>query len=312
MKSRSALLIFAALAATAACSGNFATGTGMPQQNGIPPVSASGQPPYDTKGMTQNGSPSPNPSLSPGVANGGTYPIADAQKGFTCPPTIDGYGCELRFNLPAPTPTPSPLPKGKKGKAATPAPTATPSPTPSPSPSPDASASPGGKPTPTPTPPPSIQLKNEALPKDAPAMVHTPAGTLDTVPLMMVHLTPTSDFVLDGWAEASFTLPKEQVQERGFAVQLFKANVSKKKTTYEPIWTFDKSTLKEDTLTFSFPPPKTTIPKGGTYVLVLYGDDKSKATSPAPAPAGSSAPASAAPSSAAPAASPSAVPSGSP
>ncbi|HET7815335.1 MAG TPA: hypothetical protein VFL13_13295 [Candidatus Baltobacteraceae bacterium] len=311
MKSR-ALLILAALAATAACSGNFATGTGMPQtQNGVPPVSASGQPPYDNKGMTQNGSPSPNPSLSPGVASGGTYPIADAQKGFTCPPTIDGYGCELRFNLPAPTPTPAPA-KGKKGKAATPAPTATPSPTPSPSPSPspDEGASPGGKPTPTPTPPPSIVLKNESLPKDAPAMVHTPAGSLDTVPLMMVHLTPNADFIVNGWAEASFTLPKEQVQERGFAVQLFKASVSKKRTTYEPIWTFDKSTLKENTLTFSFDPPKTTIPKGGTYVLVLYGDDKSKVTSPAPAATGSSAPATSAP--ATPGASPSAVPTGSP
>lgn len=130
-------------------------------------------------------------------------------------------------------------------------------------------------------------------------MVHTPAGTLDTVPLMMVHLTPSGVMTLDGWAQADFTLPKSEIGERGFAVQLFRANVGKKKTTYDPIWTFDKSTLKDTTLTFSFAPPKTELPKRSTFVLVLYGDDKSKSSSPAPVPTGS-APASAAPASASP------------
>lgn len=115
-------------------------------------------------------------------------------------------------------------------------------------------------------------------------MVHLPVGTLDTVPLMMVKLTPNADFVLDGYAQATFLLPKEQVAERGFALQLFRANIGKTKTTYDPIWTFDKSSLTGSALTFGFlPPKKTTIPKNATYVLVLYGDDKSKVTSPAPA-----------------------------
>ena len=269
----------------------------MPQTNGIPPVNGpSSMPPYDNKGMTVgNGSPSPNASGSPGVANSGTYPITDAQKGFACPPTIDGYGCNLRFNLPPPTPTPAPASKNAKSKKATPAPSPTPTDTPTPSPS--GSGSPSSTPKPTPTPA-SISLKVEAAPKDAPALVHIPAGSLSTVPLMMVHLTPTGDLHLDGWAEADFTLPKSEVAERGFAVQLFKANVGKHSTSYNPIWTFDKSTLNDTTLTFSFQPPKMTIPKGGTYVLVLYGDDKSKA-SPAPVPTGT-APSSAAPATEAP------------
>ena len=274
------------IAATAACSGNFATGTGMPQQNGIPPVgTSSSMAPYDAKGNPEMVSPSPNASVSPGVANAGSYALSDAQTGFACPPTIDGYGCTLKFNLPQPTPTPSPLPKGKKRTVPTPSPT--PSPTASPTENPSGSPSP--KPTKTPQIP-TISLKNEALPKDAPAMVHTPANSLDVVPLMMVHLTPTADFKLDGYAQAQFTLPKEQLAERGFAVQLFHANIGKKKTTYDPIWTFDKSSLKDTTLTFGFTPPKTTIEKGSTYVLVLYGDDKSKATSPAPAASASAAP----------------------
>lgn len=282
--------LFAALAlGAAACSGNFATGTGMPQQGGnIPPVNAASNAPYNEKGLPQNGSPSPGASVSPGVANAGTYPLSQAQDGFACPATIDGYSCLLKFNLPPPTPTPAPAAKGKKAAAKpSPSPTPTATPAPSPTPTPQGSGSPAPTPKPTPTPP-TIALQTEALPKDAPTMVHTPANSLQVVPLMMVHLTPTADFKLDGYAQAQFTLPKEQVAERGFAVQLFHASIDKhKKTTYTPLWTFDKSTLNETTLTFAFDPPKTTISKGSTYVLVLYGDDKTKSS---PAPAGSGEP----------------------
>jgi hypothetical protein len=287
MKIEARTVFIAGALVLGACSGNFATGTGMPQQGGIPPVNASGMPPYSQNGIPQNGSPSPSASVSPGVANAGTYALTDAQTGFGCPPTIDGYGCTLRFNLPPATPTPAPLKKGARKQ-----PTPTPSPTPSPTPTPDpnASASPSVKPTPTPHIA-TIALKDEALPKDAPAMVHTPANSLDVIPLMMVRLTPSDDFALDGRAQAEFTLPKSQLEERGFAVQLFKANIGKRKTTYVPVWTFDKSTLTGSTLTFDFNPPKTQIAKGNTYVLVLYGDDKSKEPTPSPGPSSSTAPA---------------------
>jgi hypothetical protein len=125
-------------------------------------------------------------------------------------------------------------------------------------------------------------------------MVHVPANTLDTVALMLVQLTTNADFALDGWVNVQFTLPKAQIDGRGFAVQLFQVNKEKKGVSYKPIWTFDKSTLNDTTLSFWFQaPPKMKIAKGSTYTLVLYGDDKSAA-------------------SAAPSGSPSASPSGSP
>lgn len=119
-------------------------------------------------------------------------------------------------------------------------------------------------------------------------MVHTPANTLDTVALMMVQLSTNADLNLEGWANAQFTLPKPQVDGRGFALQLFRVNKKKKGVEYKPIWTFDKSVLNDTTLTFSFKPPKMTIGKGSTYMLVLYGDDKS--TLPSGAPSGSPSP----------------------
>jgi hypothetical protein len=129
-----------------------------------------------------------------------------------------------------------------------------------------------------------VTLRVEALPKNAPPMYHTPSNTINVTPLIMTHLTPNVDFALDGPAVAQFTLPSDQVEHRGFAVQLFQETIDKKKkTSYRPIWTFDKSTLENDTLTFEFTPPKTTIAKNSTYVLVLFGDMK-KGT---PAPSGS-------------------------
>lgn len=293
-----ALIIIAAMALAACSGGNFSTGTGMPQQGGLPPM-GQGQtpmPPMDKNGLPVGAATS---SASPGPVGNAAYPIDDAQKGFACPQMLDGYGCMLSFNLPPPTPAPSPAATSKNGKAkASPTPSPSPSPTPSPSPSPEPSGSASATPKPTASPA-TITLMAQAPPKDAPKMVHVPANTLDTVPLMMVQLTTNGDFNLDGWANAQFTLPKTEVDGRGFAVQLFQVNKHKKNVDYKPIWTFDKSTLDDTTLTFSFRPPKMTIAKGSTYMLVLYGDDKS--TAPSALPSG-------APGSATPQASPSAAP----
>jgi hypothetical protein len=287
-------IVLAGVVALAACSGNFATGTGMP--NAEPPIEQSTPADTGPNGLL-GATPLPNASVSPAAIVPGTYPVADAQNGFACPGTQDGYGCTLRFNLPVPTPSPAGKAKGKNAAvAATATPSPAPSPTPTPTVAPDAALAGGLTPPPVPSPsptPPSVSLKAEALPKDAPPMKHIPENTLDVVPLMMVRLTPDTDFTLHGGAQAQFTLPKEQLADRGFALQLFAQTTHKKHTAYTPIWTFDKSTLKDTTLTFSFIPPKTTIAKGSTYALVLYGDDKSKASSspsPSPSPGPSSAP----------------------
>ena len=267
------ILIVSALTLAACSGGNFSSGTGMPQSAGIPPMNPTPMPPNGQNGLPQSqGAGSPPPP--------GTYAISEAQTGFACPPTsVEGYSCVLKFNLPSPTPSPKP---GSKGTATpTPSPTPTPTPTPSPSPQPSGSED---TPTPSPTPAgPTITLKAEALPKGAPAMVHTPANTLDVVPLVMVSLTSNGDFPVDGNALAQFTLPQEQIAGRGFAVQLFQESSAHHKTSYNALWTFDKSYLSGNTLTFNYTTPKTTIAKGATYVLVLYGDDKSN-QSPSPAP----------------------------
>lgn len=289
MKYRVIILALAALLISA-CSGNFGTGTGMPQQGGIPPMGGgtTPMPPVGPNGLPIGQFTPPPPS--PGPVGTASYPISDAQKGFTCPQTSDEYGCKLSFNLPPPTPTPSPNAKNAKSKndaTATPSPSPSPTPSPTPSPSPSSTASsrasgnPSASPSPTPTPP-SITLTAQAPPKDAPQMVHVPANTLDTIPLVMVQLTTNDDFTLDGWVSAQFTLPQSQIGGRGFAVQLFQVSQHHHSATYKPIWTFDKSVLNDTTLTFSFEPPKMTIGKGSTYTLVLYGDDRSASPSPSP------------------------------
>ncbi len=276
-------LLFAMTAAlaVAACSGNFETGTGMP--NTLPQTGEPTPPVYGQGGIAQNLTPTPSPSGSPDEGTQ-TYAVAAAPDGLQCPATLDSYGCTLRFNIPTATPTPTP----DAGAKITP----TPSPTPTASQAPESgiadvpqSGMAPASPTPSPTPSgPTVTLKAAAMPKNAPAMYHTPANTLDVVPLMIVQFSPSADFALNGPASAQFTLPKEQTAQRGFAVQLFQATTHKKHTDYKPIWTFDKSTLADATLTFAFTPPKMTIAKNSTYVLVLYGDDKSKVS---PVPSGS-------------------------
>jgi hypothetical protein len=147
-----------------------------------------------------------------------------------------------------------------------------------------------------------MALKLDVLPKDAPAMVHVPAKSASVVALMQITLTPSADFKLTGPALAQFTLPKQQLDGRGFALQLFERTTHRKKHSDRAIWEFAKSDRQANTLTFSFTPPKIAVPKGSTYLLVLYGDDH-PAT---PAPSASPSPSASA--SASPSGSPSSIP----
>lgn len=303
-----ARIVFVSLAfALAACSGDFGTGTGMPQSNPIPPMGQGTPVPggMGPNGLPQNQSqytPEPSTSAQPG---GASFPMSEASTtGFTCPQTSANFACMLKFNLPPPTPAPSPNAKGQK-------PTPTPSPTPTPTPTPDQSDDNApDTPTPSPSPTPvSVLLRAEANPKDAPQMMHLPENTLDVVPLMMVSVTPGGDFKLAGYAQAQFTIPKEETSGRGFALQLFQEVESHKKTTYNPLWTLNKSVLQDSTLTFTFNmKPGLTIPKGSTYALVLYADDLAKA-SPSPHASSSASPSPSPSPSTSPSAAPTATPS---
>jgi hypothetical protein len=126
-------------------------------------------------------------------------------------------------------------------------------------------------------------LNAEALPKAAPAMVHVPKNALSVTALMMVTITTTADFPLNGLAIAQFTLPKEQIGSRGFALQLFLQRTQGKTKSYAPVLSLDKASLQKEMLIFGFTPPKITVSKGNTYVLVLYGTDISASSAPSAA-----------------------------
>lgn len=263
MIDRRILAIFAAIS-VAACQGNLGSGTSLPATaNG--PVS-----------VPDNGSPAPSTAVSPltgallsPAPDTVTVALADAPSGLRCP-VVQDYGCVLSFNVPA---------------SASAAPTLSPSSAPLASASPDVTASPS--PSPTPISGPSMVLVLTAQPKDAPAMVNHNPKAVATTALARVTLRPSANFSLDGLAIATFTLPAAQIPDRAFALQLFE----QKKKKRIPLYSLPKSELnKEKTaLTFKFKFPKMTLPKGHTYLLVLYGDELPAASSsPVPAPSASS------------------------
>ncbi|MHB8356444.1 MAG: hypothetical protein ACYDDQ_07135 [Vulcanimicrobiaceae bacterium] len=267
-------VFFAAAAlALAACSQGFSTGGSMPG-NVLPPNGAASPATLSAAQASPPVSASASPGASSDVA---VDPLADAASGLACP-KLGEYTCTLRFNVPDATPAPSP-------GASTP-------PTPSPSPSPSASpnggggfvtTAPSGNPSPTASPAPdTLTITLAALPKDAPAMVRAPKNALHIMALMQVGLTPSADFQLDGNASVQFTLPKEQIDGRAFALQLFAEKTVKGKHTYSAIWTFVKSERRHNTLSFAFRPPKMTVDKGTTYILVLYASDVPSTPSPSP------------------------------
>ena len=270
------IVLLAMLAAFSACSGNFSSGT---QGNPIPP----GGNANSTTSTTGSATPGAKGSSAPTSPGTGVYPLADAANGFACPETTPGYSCQLQFNVPPPTPTPAPTPASRKRRpppTASPSPSPTASPTPNASASPAASASPGASAAPAASTADTIMLNAVALPKTAPAMVHVPKNALNVVALMMVTITTTADFPLNGLAIAQFTLPKEQIGGRGFALQLFLQRTQGKSKSYAPLLSLDKSSLQKDSLIFGFMPPKITVSKGNTYVLVLYGTDISASSAP--------------------------------
>jgi hypothetical protein len=122
-----------------------------------------------------------------------------------------------------------------------------------------------------------------------------------TVALVSLRLRTDADVTLAGKVMADYTLPKEQVGGRGFAVQLYREDVKKKKTSDTFFGTYSKSKLDGTTLHFELDSPPLPIKKGEVWLLVLYGDEMPSASaSPKASPSGSSS------------ASPSALPSGSP
>jgi hypothetical protein len=133
-----------------------------------------------------------------------------------------------------------------------------------------------------------------------------------TVALVALRLHTDADVTLAGNVTADFTLPKEQLGGRGFAVQLYHEDISKKhKVTDTFLGSYAKSKLAGTTLTFQVGAPSLQIKKDETWLIVLYGDElPSSTTSPSTSPSAS--PSGSASASASPSGSPSSSPSASP
>ncbi|GAC1356494.1 MAG: hypothetical protein NVSMB31_17140 [Vulcanimicrobiaceae bacterium] len=284
MKRAYRALAVACMLLTVACQGSFGSG---------PQIPGTINPPGNGVPTQQPANASPGPLGSAAAAKSQSFALADAAKGIPCPES-GGFGCTLRFNIPASSPTPSASPAtgvkpGKGSPLPSPTPSPSPSPSPSPVPSPSSNASPKNSESPAASASPSgatLELQMTALPKDAPQMVITKKGAPATKALIRISLIPSDDFTLDGPAEAIFTLPKEEISDRGFAIQLFEETVHKKRHDMKALFTLAKSTIDKQKLTFDFLPPKMTLPKGHHYYIILYGDDRPNPT-PAPSTSGS-------------------------
>jgi hypothetical protein len=109
------------------------------------------------------------------------------------------------------------------------------------------------------------------------------------VALVSLRLRTDADVTLAGKVMADYTLPKEQVGGRGFAVQLYREDVKKKKTSDTFIGSYSKSKLEGTTLHFELDSPPLQIKKGEVWLLVLYGDEMPSASaSPKTSPSASS------------------------
>jgi len=111
------------------------------------------------------------------------------------------------------------------------------------------------------------------------------------IPLVLLALHTDADVTLHGAAELDYTLPKEQIPGRGFAVQLFHVVHTRKKTDLRFVGSYNLSTLHGTTLRFAFTPPPLAVKKGEIWLVVLYGDElPSESASPAASAVPSAAP----------------------
>lgn len=106
-----------------------------------------------------------------------------------------------------------------------------------------------------------------------------------TTALIALRVKTDEDAIVEGNARAEFTLPKEEIENRGFAVQLYRETKTKHRHMFSFVGSYDKSKVDGQTLRFEFVVPKVQIKKGETWVFVLYGDDRT--ASPAPSPSAS-------------------------
>ncbi|MBV8491145.1 MAG: hypothetical protein JO199_11505, partial [Candidatus Eremiobacteraeota bacterium] len=139
-------------------------------------------------------------------------------------------------------------------------------------------------PTPSPSPPGTITLQMEGLPKDVPSMTNPDPRVLRVTPLMALRLQSDTDFSLNGFASASFTLPQSQFVGRSFSIQLYNEGVVRGKRNDQFLASYAIATTQGTTVQFSFPTPKVTVRRGQIWMLVLYGYQYPPGMTPTPSP----------------------------
>lgn len=111
-----------------------------------------------------------------------------------------------------------------------------------------------------------------------------------TTALIALRVTTDADAIVEGNARAEFMLPKDEISNRGFAVQLYRETKTKHRHMFSYVGSYDKSKVDGQTLRFEFVVPKVQIKKGETWVFVLYGDDRTASPSPSASASASDAP----------------------
>jgi hypothetical protein len=305
-------IAFAAIALSlAACQGGGLDSGGMGGGMMGPPVQQPG--PMGTGGMSgpqMNSSgqvelTQPGATLSPNEVQ---FAVGAAPNGIKCPSMLQQqqqfqqFACTLAFNIPPPSPTPSP------GSSPKPTPTPTATPTPAATASGDSDDSDDSdSASASPTPPGTITLLMEPLPKDMPAMTNPDPRAMRITPMVAMRLQSDTNFALNGYATVNYTMPQAQFLGRSFAIQLYSESSLRGQRADQYLATYTKSTNTNanNTVQFSFPMPKLTVPRGQVWLLALYGMQFPPGMTPSPSPS----PSASSSSSPAPSGSPSPTPS---
>lgn len=118
---------------------------------------------------------------------------------------------------------------------------------------------------------------------------------IGTTPLVVLRLQTDHDELISGGASIIFTVPKTQLDGRGFALQLFEESPVKKKFVDRFIGAYNQSTVTKDgKLAFQFVTPPLSVKANERWMIVLYGDDHPATplpnASPTPSPSASPSP----------------------
>jgi hypothetical protein len=129
-----------------------------------------------------------------------------------------------------------------------------------------------------------ITLQFEPLPKDIPGMTNPDPRALRVTPLTAIRLQSDTDFSLNGRASVVYTMPRQQIYGRSFAIQLYNEGAVHGKRTDTYLATYTQAVIGDTTVQFTFPTPTVTVRRGQIWLLAMYGMQFPPGTTPTPSP----------------------------